>query len=80
MQSKKLSLIESVVNVISSFIIGVLTQIVIFPLYGFKASVMANISITLIFSLTGFIRSYTVRRIFNRIAEKQRLKAAETAG
>lgn len=80
MQSKKLSLIESVVNVVSSFLMGVMTQIIVFPLYGFKASVMANISLTMIFSLTGFIRSYTVRRIFNRIAEKQRLKAAETAG
>ncbi|MNC10600.1 hypothetical protein D3C75_582550 [compost metagenome] len=78
MQSKKLSLIESVVNVVSSFLMGVITQIIVFPLYGFEASVMANISLTLIFSLTGFIRSYTVRRIFNSIAEKQ-LKAAKSA-
>lgn len=80
MQSKKLSLIESIVNVVSSFLMGVITQIIVFPFYGFKASVMANISLTLIFSLTGFIRSYTVRRIFNRLAEKNAVKAAETAG
>jgi len=80
MQSKKLSLVESIVNVVSSFVIGVITQILVFPLYGLKISVMANISLTLIFSLTSFIRSYIVRRIFNRLAEKELLKAAETAG
>lgn len=76
MQSKKLSLIESVVNVVSSFVIGVITQILVFPFYGLKISVMANISLTLIFSLTSFVRSYILRRVFNRIA----VKAAENAG
>lgn len=76
MQSKKLSLIESVVNTGSSFIVGILTQIAIFPFYGLKVSFLANISMTLIFSLTSFVRSYIVRRIFNRLAEK----AAEKAG
>lgn len=76
MQSKKLSLIESVVNVVSSFVIGVITQIIVFPFYGLKISVMANISLTLIFSLTSFVRSYILRRVFNRIA----VKAAENAG
>lgn len=80
MQSKKLSLVESIVNVVSSFVIGVITQILVFPFYGLEISVMANISLTLIFSLTSFIRSYIVRRIFNRLAEKDMLKAAETAG
>lgn len=80
MQSKKLSLIESIVNVVSSFLIGVITQILVFPLYGLEISVMANISLTLIFSLTSFVRSYIVRRIFNRLAEKNRLEAAEMAG
>lgn len=76
MQSKKLSLIESVVNVVSSFVIGVITQILVFPFYGLKISVMANISLTLIFSLTSFVRSYILRRVFNRMA----VKAAENAG
>lgn len=80
MQSKKLSLIESIVNVVSSFVIGVITQILVFPFYGLKISVMANISLTLIFSLTSFIRSYILRRIFNGISEKNAVKAAETAG
>ena len=71
MQSKKLSLIESIVNVVSSFVIGVITQILVFPFYGLKISVMANISLTLIFSLTSFIRSYILRRIFNGISERQ---------
>lgn len=76
MQSKKLSLVESVVNVVSSFIIGVITQIIVFPFYGMEISLMANISLTLIFSLTSFVRSYIVRRTFNSIAEK----AAKSAG
>lgn len=80
MQSKKLSVIESVVNTTSSFIVGILTQIVIFPFYGLKVSIAANISMTLIFSLTSLIRSYIVRRIFNRLTEKEERKAAENAG
>lgn len=71
MQSKKLSLYESVTGVIGGFVLGVTTQILVFPLYGLEVSVMGNISLTLIFSLTSFVKSYIVRRIFNGIAERQ---------
>lgn len=71
MQSKKLSLIETVTNVVSGFAVGIATQIAIFPFYGLKVSFLANLSMTFIFALTSFVRSYIVRRIFNRIAEKQ---------
>lgn len=70
MQSKKLSLIESITNVVTGFGIGLLTQMLIFPLYGLKVSAIANISMTCIFAVTSFARSYVVRRIFNRLNEK----------
>lgn len=80
MQSKKLSLIESIVNVVSSFVIGVITQILVFPFYGLEISVMANISLTLIFSLTSFVRSYILRRIFNGISERQNESIVKSEG
>lgn len=80
MQSKKLSLIESIVNVVSSFVIGVITQILVFPFYGLEISVMANISLTLIFSLTSFVRSYILRRIFNGISERQNESVVKPEG
>ena len=67
MQSKKFSLLESITNVIVGFFTALLSQIIIFPLVGVKATVKENITIGLCFTVVSIVRSYTLRRIFNRI-------------
>jgi hypothetical protein len=67
MQSKKHSIIESIVNVIAGLIISFLIQLWIYPLLKIKVSINQNIFITFVFFLTSFLRGYIVRRIFNKL-------------
>lgn len=66
-QSKKHSLIESIVNVVSGLIISFLIQLWIYPLLGIPVSINQNIFITVVFFIASFIRGYIVRRVFNAI-------------
>jgi len=66
-QSKKHSLIESAVNVISGLVISFLIQIWIYPLLDIEVSINQNLFITFIFFMASFIRGFIVRRMFNKI-------------
>jgi hypothetical protein len=67
MQSKKMSLIETITNVTAGYLVALLSQILIFPLFGIKATIQDNLMIGLWFTIISIIRSYVLRRIFNRI-------------
>lgn len=66
-QSRKFSAIESVANVAIGYGIAVLTQMLVFPLFGLHASLGDNLAIGAIFTVVSLVRSYWLRRIFNRI-------------
>ena len=69
MQSRKMSLIESITNVIVGYSISVLAQILIFPMFGLSATIKENLLIGLCFTVISIARSYILRRIFNKIKE-----------
>ena len=69
MQSRRLSLIEAVTNVVVGLTVAYATQVLVFPLYGFHATPAQHASITAIFTAVSLVRSYWLRRIFNRIRE-----------
>jgi hypothetical protein len=66
-QSKKHSILESVVNVITGLLISFLIQLWIYPLLNIPVTLNQNIFITLVFFAASFIRGYIIRRIFNAI-------------
>lgn len=66
-QLKKHSLIESLVNVAAGYGVAVGSQIVIFPLFGVHITLRDNLYIGLFFTIVSIVRSYALRRIFNRI-------------
>lgn len=68
MQSRLGSLTESVANVVVGFCVAFATQIVVFPLFGLKASIEGNLLIAGIFTVVSIARSYTMRRFFNWIS------------
>ena len=70
MQSKKHSAIESITNVIIGLIISFLIQLIIYPFLNIKVSINQNIFITFVFFIASFIRSYVIRRMFNKIKSK----------
>lgn len=64
-QSKKISLIESLVQTISGLIISFCIQIVIYPALGIEVNLNQNFIITFVFFVASLLRGFIVRRIFN---------------
>lgn len=67
MQSRRMSAIESAANIIVGYLVALLAQLTVFPLMGIPITLSQNIIIGLIFTAVSFVRSYTLRRVFNRI-------------
>lgn len=65
-QSRKASALEALVNVALGYVLAVLAQMLIFPLYGLDVSFGENLSIGLAFVGISMIRSYVLRRFFER--------------
>jgi len=66
MQSRWMSLVESVANVLVGYIVAVATQYLVFPLFGLHATLSQNLMIGLIFTGVSLVRSYLLRRAFVR--------------
>jgi len=69
LQSKKFSLIESVVNVLVGYFVSMISQVIIFPVFGIVTTIKDNLMIGLFFTAVSIVRSYILRRIFNKIKE-----------
>jgi hypothetical protein len=62
-QSRTMSLVESIANVLAGFGVAVATQIAIFPLFGLRTT-LANLAMGAIFTVVSIARSYCLRRVF----------------
>ena len=60
------SLIESIIDVGSGFILAILIQLYIFPLFGLYPSILDSIGIALIFTVVSITRSWIWRIIFKK--------------
>jgi hypothetical protein len=61
------NLIEASIDIGSGFIIALLIQFYIFPLFGLYPTVSVGIKIALIFTLVSILRSWFWRTLFNKI-------------
>lgn len=68
MQSRWMSLVESLTNIAVGYGLAVLTQILVFPLFGLQASLGENLLIGAMFTAVSLVRSFALRRIFNRLS------------
>ena len=66
-QSRRFSLIEAVTNVVAGYALAVITQLLVFPLFGLQASFGDNLAIGALFTGGSLIRSYALRRLFARL-------------
>jgi len=67
MQSRTMSLIEALANVLVGYGVAVTTQALVFPMFGLHASLDQNLAIGLIFTGVSLVRSYVLRRVFNHL-------------
>ena len=66
-QSRLMSLVESVANVAVGYGIAVLTQILIFPIFGLHTTLAQNLQMGGIFTGVSILRSFLLRRVFEAI-------------
>jgi hypothetical protein len=66
-QSHTLSVVESTVNVTVGYMVAVGAQAVVFPRFGIEVSASENLAIGVIFTVVSLVRSYLLRRLFNRV-------------
>ena len=67
MQSKKQSLIETLTSVFVGWLIGVILNLTILPLFDYNITLTDSLWVSLIFTIVSVMRSYMIRRFFNRM-------------
>ena len=65
MQSKKMSFIESLTNVIIGYLVAVGANYIVLPMFGYMVNVADSFYIGIVFMAIAIVRSYLLRRFFN---------------
>ena len=77
-QSRLMSLVESLANVLVGYGVAVATQMAVFPLFGLAVTISENLLIGLIFTAVSIVRSYALRRRFEALRVRQSAMASST--
>ena len=67
MQSRWMSLMEATTNIVVGYGLAVLTQMLVFPLFGLRVSLGENLGIGAAFTVVSLVRSFALRRAFNAL-------------
>lgn len=67
MQSRLMSLVEAIANVVVGYGVAVLTQLVVFPWFGLPARIGDALAIGGVFTAVSIIRSFALRRLFEAV-------------
>ena len=63
-QSRAMSLVEAVTNVVVGYGLAVATQLAVFPLFGLPARLNDALAMGAIFTVVSIARGYALRRFF----------------
>ncbi|MGI3213302.1 DUF7220 family protein [Roseovarius tibetensis] len=63
-QSRRVSLVEAITNVIVGYALAVGMQIMVFPWFGLQASLGENLALGGVFTGISLLRGYALRRLF----------------
>ncbi|MGS4948275.1 DUF7220 family protein, partial [Meridianimarinicoccus sp. RP-17] len=72
-----MSLVEAIANVAVGYGVAVVTQILIFPVFGLHTTLAQNLKMGAVFTVVSIARSFALRRLFEaiRIRESKSLNA-----
>jgi len=65
MQTKLESLLESLINIAIGYFVALVSQLLIFPMFGIDVPLSTNLWIGAWFTAISLVRSYVIRRWFN---------------
>lgn len=80
MQSRWMSLVEAVTNIVVGYGLAVLTQIIVFPMFGLSMTLEQNLKIGIIFTSLSIARSFVLRRAFELIQVRAYVSSSHDAG
>ncbi len=66
-QSRVMSMVEAVTNVVVGYVLAIATQIAVFPRFGIETGLAEHLTIGLAFVGVSLVRGYLLRRLFERI-------------
>jgi hypothetical protein len=72
-----MSLVESIANVVVGYGVAVVTQMLVFPLFGLHASLNQNLMMGLVFTGVSLVRSYCLRRVFETLRTIQAASSSQ---
>jgi hypothetical protein len=75
-QSRSMSLVEAIANVVVGYGVAVVTQMLVFPIFGLQTTLAQNLKLGLIFTGISIARSFALRRVFEAIRVHKRKTAA----
>lgn len=78
-QSRLMSAVEAVTNVAVGFGVAVLTQAVVFPIFGLEATWGEYFAIGGVFTVVSVVRSYALRRFFEAVRVRGAAATEKTA-
>jgi len=70
-QTRLMSLIEAVANVLVGYGVAVIAQILVFPVFGLQTTLVQNLKMGLIFSGISLARSFILRRLFEAVRVRE---------
>ena len=74
-QSRAASLAEAAGNVLVGYLVALLAQQLVFPIFGIHTSLAQDSAIAAAFTGVSLVRSYVLRRIFERIGTGRGLRS-----
>jgi hypothetical protein len=77
-QSRLMSLVESLANVLAGYGVAVFTQVVVFPLFDLHVPLADNLLIGIVFTGVSLVRSYALRRSFEALRVRQTICDSST--
>jgi len=69
-QSRTMSLLEAVTNVVVGYLLAIATQLAVFPMFGIEAALGEHLLIGIAFVGVSLARGYLLRRLFEAARAK----------
>lgn len=69
-QGRMTSALEALANLVVGWIMALATQLLVFPVMGLSVTVGQHLGIGAAFTIVSFLRSYCLRRLFERLARR----------
>ena len=66
-QSRRMSMVEAVANVLVGYGIAVATQAMVFPMFGIHVTLSDNLAIGGLFTIVSIARGFALRRLFEAL-------------